>query len=168
MRKMSVVTNESDRDYREEFEGRVVVVPAKASIEMPRGEAVKFMGKYGGWDEKRGEMREKPLSVKHAPIEPDEVFFDHMTGRQFKSREEYETHIGMREQGMRERDEKLSNAIELLARSVSGGKLPETIVKKEREYVCVFCDLSFENPGGKMKLLNHMKKCQNEPAKSGK
>ena len=47
------IFNDSKVEYREEFQGREIVIPARGSIVMTRREAVMFLGSYQYFDKER-------------------------------------------------------------------------------------------------------------------
>ena len=64
-REFREVINNSDKEYKEEFEGGVLTFPPHGSIVMERRQAVRFLGQYIPYDREKS-TGDKPITWKPA------------------------------------------------------------------------------------------------------
>lgn len=94
----SRIHNTSNKEYKEWFRGKDIVIPANGYIDMEHYMAVEFVGTYRPFvKNERGEiLKAKPLKLERL-FDPGKIFTtefkSHADGKTFTSQEELDAHL---------------------------------------------------------------------------
>lgn len=111
------VINNSDREYKEEFKGDVLVFPPHGSMVMERRDSVQFLAQYKPFDREKSNG-DKPLSWRPAPEgakltvaaktpeAPEPKFVNPVTGAQHATKESLDEELkGFEHLKLREKED---------------------------------------------------------------
>lgn len=135
---MSKVHNNSDKEYREMFKGKEVVIPARGFVEMDHYEAVEFVGQWKPFVKtERGDIiKSKPLKLERCfdpgkIFDPKGLYKSHADGKTFASQAELDEHMKANAGKFTpQRDEMLDQQLKTSSKTTEVlGSLAEALIK---------------------------------------
>lgn len=96
---MARIWNNSDKEYREKFKAKEIVIPARGYVDMEYYEAVYFVGTFApSMKDERGQwIKSKPLRLeKLFDLDPNwkpNQFVSHADGKSFNTEDELKEHL---------------------------------------------------------------------------